>query len=92
MTERYSGSSTSTLCGVESCPPYAKCNQTGAGDKCVCPSCSHTGKEVCGSDGKTYKDSCELKKRSCKKNQYIKVVSHGECTGNAEGQVREQAL
>ena len=79
-TERLTGGGTTTLCSANSCPPYAKCIPGKKGDKqCICPSCSHNGKKVCGSDGKTYRDVCELKKYSCKVNHFVKVMSHGEC-------------
>ena len=83
-TESFVGSSSNTLCANLSCPPYAKCDHTDTGDQCVCPSCSHSGKKVCGSDGKTYRDSCELKKHSCKTNQHIKVILQSECAGKSQ--------
>ena len=58
------------------------CTDSLTGVKCVCPSCSHSGIKVCGSDGKTYRDVCALKKYSCEKNSIIEVVSRSECNAS----------
>ena len=34
---------------------------------------------VCGSDGKDYKDFCQLRKMSCEQNKEIKIVHVGNC-------------
>ena len=34
---------------------------------------------VCGSDGKDYKDFCQLRKMSCQQNKEIKIVHVGNC-------------
>ena len=66
--------------------PYAKCENTRSGIQCKCPKCTHSGKKVCGSDGKIYKDLCDLKKRSCEENILVKVVPNG-CNGKiADGE------
>jgi len=41
--------------------------------------------EVCGSDGKTYKNSCELKYISCKKYWDLREVSKGACASDCPG-------
>jgi len=41
--------------------------------------------EVCGSDGKTYKNSCELTYISCKKYWDIREVSKGACVSDCPG-------
>nr|CAB3220652.1 agrin [Phallusia mammillata] len=48
---------------------------------CVCDiRCTNSPPgEVCGSDGKTYANACELIKAQCKKQKTIKVVYNGSC-------------
>ncbi|XP_076133453.1 agrin [Alosa pseudoharengus] len=51
--------------------------QTG---KCVCPTeCVDTQQPVCGSDGTTYENECELNVRACTEQLDLKVVAQGEC-------------
>ncbi|XP_028308664.1 agrin isoform X3 [Gouania willdenowi] len=47
---------------------------------CVCPSeCVDSHHPVCGSDGATYHNECELHVRACKEQMDLRVVSQGEC-------------
>jgi len=41
--------------------------------------------QVCGSDGKTYRNSCELERISCKKYWDLRVVSQGPCRQDCPG-------
>ena len=68
----------SAICGSSVCPPYSKCE---SGDICVCTQCSNDGKKVCGSDGKTYKDFCELQKIACESNTTLNMTRKGSCQG-----------
>ncbi|XP_030622895.1 agrin [Chanos chanos] len=64
--------------------PCANCSfgaicdaQTG---RCVCPTeCVDTQQRVCGSDGTTYENECELNVRACTQQLDLKVLSQGEC-------------
>ena len=70
-----------TGCAGKTCPPYGNCVQSDSGFACVCPDCSPKGGKVCGTDGKTYKHSCELETYACKENKKISIVSQGGCGG-----------
>ncbi|KAG9332758.1 hypothetical protein JZ751_014857 [Albula glossodonta] len=51
--------------------------QTG---RCVCPTeCVDSHQPVCGSDGTTYSNECELNVRACTQQQDLRVVAQGEC-------------
>ena len=65
-------------CGALVCPPYSKCGSAG---NCVCANCSHDGKMVCGSDGKTYNDFCDLQKVACNGNITLNMSRKGPCQG-----------
>jgi coxsackievirus/adenovirus receptor len=47
---------------------------------CQCPKCPRTTKRVCGSDGKTYVNECELRKQSCTTKTNIRVLHQGKCS------------
>ena len=46
---------------------------------CQCPKCPPTRKQVCGSDGNTYVNECELRKQSCTTKTNITILHGGEC-------------
>ncbi|KAK9890326.1 hypothetical protein WA026_010424 [Henosepilachna vigintioctopunctata] len=47
---------------------------------CQCPTeCKKEVAEVCGSDGKTYENHCELRVASCKARQNTYVKYQGKC-------------
>ena len=59
------------------------------GGRCECPSsCAHMSglvtERVCGTDGLTYADECDLRLRSCATNTLIVVANVGGC-----GEMRE---
>ncbi|XP_031777264.1 uncharacterized protein LOC100678116 isoform X3 [Nasonia vitripennis] len=72
-------------CENMKCEHYARCESDASGEaKCVCPdNCeemeSGSSNEVCGSDGMTYENECELKKASCADQTLIVVNYKGAC-------------
>uniref|UniRef100_A0A4W5QM83 Agrin n=1 Tax=Hucho hucho TaxID=62062 RepID=A0A4W5QM83_9TELE len=75
--------------GVESCE-QDRCRTFGGSwdedtedDRCVCDfDCNHVPRNlVCGSDGKTYSNECEMKKASCERQGHLLIQNQGPCTG-----------
>ncbi|XP_041860203.1 agrin isoform X2 [Melanotaenia boesemani] len=63
-------------CGNKICTWGAWCVQ----NKCECPQCSGEALfSVCGSDGDTYDNECELLRSSCIQERRIDVVKPGSC-------------
>ncbi|BET00155.1 Kazal-type serine protease inhibitor domain [Nesidiocoris tenuis] len=69
-------------CESKKCEFHATCVTDGAGEaRCVCNNnCSAaTGEQVCGTDGITYKNECELKLTACQNKMNIQVQYKGDC-------------
>ncbi|XP_044177974.1 agrin-like [Acropora millepora] len=49
--------------------------------QCACstPSCSKTSRTICGSNGKTYKNSCDMEIESCQRNETIFAQHDDRC-------------
>nr|CAH7713081.1 unnamed protein product [Callosobruchus chinensis] len=71
-------------CENKKCDFYSVCESDGATEgRCVCPqTCSDvklTNGTVCGTDGVTYGNECELRLNSCKTKQYVLLAYKGNC-------------
>ena len=68
-------------CKGRMCDFNAECVATREGTAlCRCPErCFAVPKRVCGSDGRTYRDECEMKRASCIKRQPIVAQKQEEC-------------
>ncbi|KAK6177684.1 hypothetical protein SNE40_015737 [Patella caerulea] len=72
-------------CENVKCEFYAICESDGTQARCVCPtSCIPVEAEVCGSDGQTYLNECELKVAACRRKQFISIASTGSCNKCAD--------
>ncbi|XP_053280013.1 agrin isoform X2 [Pleuronectes platessa] len=70
-------------CSDVKCSYGSTCVQStdGLAAKCMCPlGCEGKPEEtVCGSDGKDYRNECELHQHACKSQKNIRVHSQGHC-------------
>ncbi|XP_054715534.1 agrin-like [Uloborus diversus] len=68
-------------CSRTECEYYAVCELDNSGvPKCVCPEkCVKIEAKVCGDDGVTYQNECELRVSACTKRMNILVASRGPC-------------
>nr|XP_057941190.1 agrin isoform X4 [Doryrhamphus excisus] len=67
------------------CSFGASCIEVNGQAHCECPSpdCDETNKtKVCGSDGVTYADQCQLRTIACRQDKDISVQHFGQCTGS----------
>ncbi|XP_028394968.1 LOW QUALITY PROTEIN: uncharacterized protein LOC114519101 [Dendronephthya gigantea] len=65
---------------TKKCDFGAQCEIVGGEEKCECKrTCADVNATVCGSDGKTYKNECELQKEKCAEQKYIIVIRNQAC-------------
>lgn len=63
-------------CGSTVCSFGSTC----VGGQCVCPRCEgQPPGQVCGTDGLTYGNRCELRAAACQRQQSIEVARTGPC-------------
>ncbi|XP_067096927.1 LOW QUALITY PROTEIN: agrin-like [Osmerus mordax] len=77
------GSHVPTSCKELDCKFGASCVEVNNQAHCECPSpdCDEKNKtKVCGSDGVTYADHCQLRTIACRQDKHISVDYHGQCT------------
>uniref|UniRef100_A0A8C6WKB2 Agrin n=1 Tax=Neogobius melanostomus TaxID=47308 RepID=A0A8C6WKB2_9GOBI len=75
-----------TSCDELVCSYGATCIEVNGQAHCECPSpdCEEKNKtKVCGSDGVTYADQCQLRTIACRQDRDITVQHFGQCTGEA---------
>ncbi|XP_074605598.1 agrin-like isoform X2 [Brevipalpus obovatus] len=68
-------------CDQLKCKYYATCEANSYNiHECVCPQvCLQMDAKVCGSDGKTYDNECELRVRACRAQKEVTVAQLGPC-------------
>lgn len=67
-------------CGDFNCSIYSDCHFNQSKAHCVCSqNCGPVFMPVCGSDGNTYDNWCELEKSSCAAGELITISHNGSC-------------
>ncbi|CAG0886258.1 unnamed protein product [Cyprideis torosa] len=74
------------VCSPSSCPPPRVCRRDEHYGviKCMCPTdCPETYSPVCGSNGRTYRNTCDLNKAACLEKIDLQVSYPGQCLSSA---------
>ncbi|XP_068096834.1 agrin isoform X5 [Hyperolius riggenbachi] len=83
-----SGSGEDSECEQDRCRRYGgSWDEDAEDDRCICDFTCHAvlRNQVCGSDGATYSNECELKKTRCERRQDMFVVAQGPCKAASTG-------
>ena len=73
--------------------PHSMCFTYSGKRHCKCiQACSSEEAEVCGSDGRTYLNECQLKRTACVNKKNVHVHKHGPCHGKLAGKGEETCL
>ncbi|XP_069691213.1 follistatin [Periplaneta americana] len=74
-------------CAGVDCGEGKKCEVRRGRPKCVCsPDCRksrHKG-PVCGTDGRSYRSVCRLRKRACRRDMKLAVAYYGHCQSSCD--------
>ncbi|XP_048483506.1 follistatin isoform X2 [Plutella xylostella] len=74
-------------CAGVSCGAGRRCAVRGGRARCVCAASCRRAGAVCGTDGKTYRSLCRLRRRACRRPaKHLAMDYPGQCkVGNCEG-------
>jgi len=67
-------------CARHSCGHGASCVERSGMANCECPTCSSHYEPICGSDGISYGNECQLRLEGCRHRRTIQVVHSGLCS------------
>ncbi|GBP15556.1 Agrin [Eumeta japonica] len=67
------------VCAGRVCPHGGECVSAGGRGVCRCPRCSSEFAPVCGSDGISYGNRCQLQLEACRHRRDVNVLYDGPC-------------